>query len=338
MTAQEKLGRLRGTEARAGRFSGGEVVYESRISRTGASAVWEEFGQEPGERPGTMVTRNTDKAAQERRAERGGMALTSGLVGLLAAAGAVLFTGAAYIAGASGPGAFPHEREQTDLATAVYQGDVAATRRLIADGANPNAGKDASGLTLLRAAVSNAQMGPKQRAALVDTLLTARALPDLASGALRKTPLMDAAFRGDADVARLLLLRGARAARRDAAGQTPLIWLAKGRAGRNERHSGNALDVARALLEVVSQPACLPGDAAPFDKTDMLGAGRALLIAASNGDTELVTLILGRNKTGSALPPFYLARAADIATKRGDTMMARQIRHSAAAVRMTVSA
>jgi len=352
LTAQNRTDGGRGFGAHVAWFGWRANGDERLAAGASAPAAWKAFGPPNDENETDQVGLGNgdtaDRAATAaqtgaggRRAGRrgGGMALTSALLALLAAAGAAFATGAAYVAGEGGPDALERERRQVSLVMAVESGDVATTRKLIAQGANPNAplsdnNGNANDSTLLRVAIA-IEGGDRKRAALVDTLLTARALPDLPSGAIRNTPLMAAAFQGDPSVTRLLLLRGARPDHRDAKGRTPLTWLAKGRAARRDHAETPSLDAARALLvaqtglgdgasQAATSPAASP--VASVHPRDLLGAGDALLIAASHGDTALVSLLLTENENAPILSPTLCRRAARLVQKRGDHAMAHRLR------------
>ena len=103
------------------------------------------------------------------------------------------------------------------LAGAVRSGDVAATRDLLAQRADPNAPAGGNGWTPLMHAVHKHQLATA--AALIDGGANVNlAAPD------GETPLMMAAGYGYSDFVKLLLARGADPRKRDAKGDTALDY------------------------------------------------------------------------------------------------------------------
>lgn len=98
------------------------------------------------------------------------------------------------------------------LLDAAAKGDLAAVKRLVAEGADIN-GSDVRGVTALHVAANRGWIE------LVDYLLDQQAAVNAADREGR-TPLMAAAVKGHAAVVALLLQRGADATLRDAAGWT----------------------------------------------------------------------------------------------------------------------
>jgi len=108
----------------------------------------------------------------------------------------------------------------SSLVGAVRDGDVAAIRRMLADGADPNAPEGVNDWTPLIHAVHKNQLGS------VAALLDGHADPNRAVNG--GTPLMWAAGYGYTPIVRLLLSRGADPRIRDLDGDTAMDWAVAG--------------------------------------------------------------------------------------------------------------
>lgn len=108
----------------------------------------------------------------------------------------------------------------SSLVGAVRDGDVASVRRMLADGADPNAPEGVNDWTPLIHAVHKNQIGS------VAALLDGHADPNRAIHG--GTPLMWAAGYGYTPIVRLLLARGADPRLRDLDGDTALDWAVTG--------------------------------------------------------------------------------------------------------------
>ena len=108
----------------------------------------------------------------------------------------------------------------SSLVGAVRDGDVAAVRRMLADGADPNAPEGVNDWTPLMHAVHKNQIGS------VAALLDGHADPNRAVNG--GTPLMMAAGYGYTPIVRLLLSRGADPRVRDLDGDTALDYAVAG--------------------------------------------------------------------------------------------------------------
>jgi hypothetical protein len=114
----------------------------------------------------------------------------------------------------------PHA-QFSELSDAAREGDTAAIRRLIASGADPNAPSGGNDWTPLMHAIH------KHQNASIPALIDGGADPNRAS-ASGVTPLMMAAGYGYDDTVRLLMQRGAKAALKNADGESALDWALTG--------------------------------------------------------------------------------------------------------------
>src|SRR5438067_8560082 len=105
----------------------------------------------------------------------------------------------------------------TTLALAARAGDAPQIRQLVKEGADPNAPSGGNDWTPLLHAIH------KHQNASLAALIESGADPNRAS-ASGVTPLMMAAGYGYDDTVQLLLARGARAALKNAAGESALDW------------------------------------------------------------------------------------------------------------------
>jgi ankyrin repeat protein len=179
---------------------------------------------------------------------------------------------AAGAAGQQGDGSTP-------LLRAVYQGDQAAVRRLIAARADVNAANRLGMTPLLMAS----RLG---NAAVADALLKAGANPH-ASGPEGETALMAAAGAGSVDIVRALLARGANVnAREEAENQDALMWAA------DEGHGEvvKVLLAAGADASAAARATALPnfrGDGGRMWTNHASGGLTALMFAARRGHVDV---------------------------------------------------
>jgi ankyrin repeat protein len=173
----------------------------------------------------------------------------------------------------------------TPLHWAAYKDDVAAARRLIAEGAQVNAANDL-GVTPLWLASQNGSLE------VVGALLRAGANVNAAleSG---ETPLMAAARGGKTGAAKLLLDGGAKLEARATRGQTALMWAAA------QKHPAmvKLLLAYKADLHARSdswsQMMATPPHGHPdYNRQIPHGHYTALLFAVRGGDVESVNLLL----------------------------------------------
>src|SRR5262245_5514181 len=113
------------------------------------------------------------------------------------------------------------QTQLSELCDVARAGDTAAIRRLVAQGADPNAPSGGNDWTPLMHAIHTHQN------ASVAALIDAGADPNRAS-ASGVTPLMWAAGYGYDDTVRLLLQRGAKASLTSANGESALDWALTG--------------------------------------------------------------------------------------------------------------
>lgn len=149
------------------------------------------------------------------------------------------------------------------LLRAATQGDAAAVRRLLEEGADPNA-RDAEGRTPLMAAAKDGDLD------IVSQLLDKGADPNIESGCA-VPPLVEAALGGELEIVRLLLRRGADPTLRGGGYLTPLEAAAV----------GGHLPVVEELL----------GSRPELEAGAVLG-GAALRRAAKAGQEDAVRLLL----------------------------------------------
>lgn len=175
----------------------------------------------------------------------------------------------------------------SSLVDRVSDGDVGAVRAALDAGANPNS-RDALGTPVLHTAVLRGQR------AIVSELVDRGADLD-ATDAARDTVLHVAAANNDVELVNMLIARGADANVVNAAGWTPRQLLA--------RHTSDAT-VAHTQTSAVQRLDAYAGDARYADWSE-------LAVAASLGDTEVVTALLAQGRSPGADRTGYtpLARA-----------------------------
>ena len=209
--------------------------------------------------------------------------------------------------------------------------DEAKVRLLLSRGANVNA-KQVEGRTPLYQAAS---MG--DGLAIVKLLLASGADPNIAI-AIGRTPLMAAAGRGDLETMRVLVEAKAQVDVRNGAGETALILAAgdgdpqavrflldrgadaRARTKRNETALGNASTAGneatvRMLLD----------HGAEVNVRNVRGYSPLLLAASSDAIPEGVVKMLLAKGADTSFTGDYDETARDVAAKRGDTGVTRQL-------------
>ncbi len=168
---------------------------------------------------------------------------------------------------------------------ASYRDDLVTVGLLLDAGADVDATNDLGATPLWTA-------GQNGSAAMVRRLLTAGANPDLALLA-GETPLMVAARSGAPNVVELLLTHGAESDTRGARGQTALMWAVA-------QHHPDVVDVLlahgadiRARSDVWSQVMAVPPHGQPeYNREIPHGGNTALMFAARVGDVASVRRLI----------------------------------------------
>ena len=222
------------------------------------------------------------------------------------------------------PAALAQQRSADTSASALhwaaYNDDLGAVRRLLAEGANPNA-VNRFGVTPLHEA---ATVG---NAAMLKALLEAGGDANAAFGE-GETVLMTAARTGDADSVRLLLEHGADVdAHERWHGQTALMWAAI------ENHA----DVVQLLIDAGAEVdrastkhewVKISYSEGNVPKTRDLGGLTALQFAAREGSLESVEKLLAAGADRNAAEPMYELTPLQLAIVNGHyTLAMRLIEH-----------
>jgi ankyrin repeat protein len=209
----------------------------------------------------------------------------------------------------------PHGR--TALHEAASAGKEELIRRLLADGADPNA-RDESGASPLDEAVWQGSVE------IAKLLLDGGAKlnePETKTGA---TPLNEAVFKGHIDVVRLLLARGADASVRDHAGFLPVenalrehqlevMLLLLAQRGKDENLLNHLLE--QAIRKGQDDTVTVLLDAGASVNARFASGFTALYDAALNGDDQIVSLLVSRGakvnerESNSLTTPLYAAAA-----------------------------
>ena len=177
------------------------------------------------------------------------------------------------------------------LHEAITAGDLKSVKALIANGANVNEGRFWCGNTLLMEAVK------KGHTDIVNVLISERAEIN-AKAKDGSTALMWATFNGDSESVKALLAAGAdvNAALREH--RAAIMKLRVDKNGNIFDKNGNSFMVVGDDLQQVAQSGRLfdkTGNYFEFEKgfEGKTGHGTALIMAAENGHTEIVKILLG---------------------------------------------
>jgi ankyrin repeat protein len=229
---------------------------------------------------------------------------------------------------AAAPAALAQQHSADSSASALhwaaYNNDLDAVKRLLSEGADPNA-VNRFGVTPLHeaATVGNAEM--------LKALLDAGADANAAFGE-GETVLMTAARTGDAESVRALLAHGADAdAREQWHGQTALMWAAI------ENHA----DIVQILLDAgadvdarstVHDWVKISYSEGNVPKTRDLGGLTALQFAAREGSLESVVKLLAAGADLNAPEPMYQLTPLQLAIVNGHYTLAMRLIESGAAL------
>ena len=200
---------------------------------------------------------------------------------------------------------------------AAYRNDLDAVKRLLAEGADPNA-VNRFGVTPLHEA---ATVG---NAAMLEALLDAGGDANAAFGE-GETVLMTAAHAGDADSVKMLLAHGGQPDTTESwHGQTALMWAAI------ENHA----DVVQLLIDAGAKVdrASTKHDWVKISysegnvpKTRDLGGLTALQFAAREGSAEAVEKLLAAGADANAAEPMYQLTPLQLAILNGHYILAKSL-------------
>jgi ankyrin repeat protein len=200
---------------------------------------------------------------------------------------------------------------------AAYNSDLGAARRLLTEGADPNAA-NRFGVTPLHEAVTvgNAEM--------LKALLEAGGDANAAFGE-GETVLMTAARAGNAECVRLLLAHGADVdAREQWHGQTALMWAAM------ENHADVVQTLIDAGADVLARSTVhdwvkISYSEGNVPKTRDLGGLTALQFAAREGSTQSVEKLLDAGADANATEPMYELTPLQLAIVNGHYALAMRL-------------